>query len=64
MRIARIPVWQADCKSKLNQEEGMAKILCVLYDDPTTGYPPIYSRSDIPKITTYPDGQTAATETL
>jgi formate dehydrogenase len=40
------------------QEEVMAKILCVLYDDPTAGYPPVYSRSDIPKITTYPGGQT------
>jgi hypothetical protein len=30
----------------------MAKILCVFHDDPTTGYPPIYSRSDIPKIAT------------
>jgi formate dehydrogenase len=36
----------------------MAKVLCVLYDDPTTGYPPKYARSDIPRIVTYPDGQT------
>jgi formate dehydrogenase len=36
----------------------MAKVLCVLYDDPTTGYPPSYARSDIPTIVTYPGGQT------
>ena len=36
----------------------MAKILCVLYDDPTTGYPPQYARDAIPEIGSYPDGQT------
>lgn len=36
----------------------MAKIVCVLYDDPVTGYPKSYARDDIPKITKYPDGQT------
>lgn len=36
----------------------MAKILCVLYPDPTTGYPPTYARDDIPLIKTYPSGQT------
>src|SRR5580698_2970275 len=36
----------------------MAKVLCVLYDDPTSGYPPKYARNDIPKIEKYPDGQT------
>jgi formate dehydrogenase len=35
----------------------MAKVLCVLYDDPTSGYPPRYARNDIPKIEKYPDGQ-------
>lgn len=39
----------------------MAKIVCVLYDDPITGYPPKYARDDIPEITGYPDGQTAPT---
>ncbi|WP_441280733.1 NAD-dependent formate dehydrogenase [Tardiphaga sp. 862_B3_N1_1] len=34
------------------------KILCVLYPDPVTGYPPAYAREDIPVISTYPDGQT------
>ena len=27
----------------------MAKILCVLYDDPVDGYPKAYPRDDIPK---------------
>ena len=36
----------------------MAKILCVLYDDPVDGYPPKYARDDIPKIDHYPDGMT------
>lgn len=39
----------------------MAKVVCVLYDDPVTGYPKQYARDDIPKITKYPDGQTAPT---
>jgi len=36
----------------------MAKVLCVLYDDPVTGYPPEYARDEIPIIQRYPDGQT------
>src|SRR5215468_7555141 len=36
----------------------MAKILCVLYDDPKGGYPTSYPRDDLPKIERYPDGQT------
>ncbi len=39
----------------------MAKILCVLYDDPVTGYPPSYARKDIPEIGRYPNGQTVPT---
>lgn len=35
-----------------------AKVLCALYDDPVTGYPPRYARNDIPKLEKYPDGQT------
>ncbi|MDH0645392.1 NAD-dependent formate dehydrogenase [Pseudomonas sp. GD03858] len=35
----------------------MAKVLCVLYPDPVTGYPPRYARSTIPRIDTYADGQ-------
>ena len=39
----------------------MAKILCVLYQDPVSGYPPAYARDEIPKIGRYPDGQLAPT---
>ena len=39
----------------------MANILCVLYDDPVTGYPPSYARDGIPKIERYPDGQSVPT---
>jgi formate dehydrogenase len=37
----------------------MAKIVCVLYDDPATGYPTSYARAEIPAIEGYPGGQTA-----
>jgi formate dehydrogenase len=39
----------------------VAKVLCVLYDDPVDGYPPQYARDGIPKIERYYDGQTAPT---
>ena len=39
----------------------MAKVLCVLYDDPIDGYPPAYARDSIPEIAGYPDGQSAPT---
>jgi formate dehydrogenase len=39
----------------------MAKVLCVLYDDPVDGYPPEYARDSIPKIDHYPDGMTTPT---
>ena len=39
----------------------MAKVLCVLYDDPVSGYPPSYARDEIPKIERYHDGQTTPT---
>jgi len=35
----------------------MAKVLCVLYDDPVGGYPKSYARDDIPKLEHYPDSQ-------
>jgi formate dehydrogenase len=37
----------------------MAKVLCVLYPDPQTGYPPQYARDTIPVISGYANGQTA-----
>ena len=39
----------------------MAKILCVLYDDPVDGYPKTYARDGLPKLDRYPDGQTLPT---
>jgi formate dehydrogenase len=36
----------------------MAKVLCVLYDDPIDGYPPEYARDGLPKLGSYPGGQT------
>ena len=39
----------------------MANVVCVLYDDPVSGYPPSYARDDIPTIERYPDGQTTPT---
>jgi formate dehydrogenase len=36
----------------------MAKVLCVLYDDPIDGYPPKYARDDLPRLKNYPGGQT------
>jgi formate dehydrogenase len=39
----------------------MAKIVCVLYDDPVDGHPVTYARDDVPKIDRYSGGQTAPT---
>src|SRR5688500_14618342 len=39
----------------------MAKVLCVLYDDPVTGYPPEYARDGIPAIKQYHGGFTTPT---
>jgi formate dehydrogenase len=36
----------------------MAKIICVLYDDPIDGYPTSYARDDLSTIDHYPGGQT------
>ena len=39
----------------------MAKIVCVLYQDPVDGYPQSYPRDGLPALDTYPDGQTLPT---
>ena len=39
----------------------MAKVLCVLYDDPVEGYPSSYARDSLPVLTGYPGGQTLPT---
>ena len=36
----------------------MARVLCVLYDDPIDGYPTSYARDDIPTLQRYAGGQT------
>src|SRR5260370_38895274 len=41
-----------------SQEPAMAKVLCVLYDDPVGGYPAAYGRDQIPESEAYPGGQT------
>lgn len=38
-----------------------AKVVCALYPDPVSGYPPQYARASVPTITKYPDGQTTPT---
>lgn len=37
------------------------KVLAVLYDDPSDGYPPVYARDGVPEISGYPDGQSTPT---
>jgi formate dehydrogenase len=39
----------------------MSKVVCVLYDDPVSGYPPEYARESIPRVDVYPNGQTTPT---
>ncbi|MEW6123073.1 MAG: NAD-dependent formate dehydrogenase [Pseudomonadota bacterium] len=39
----------------------MAKVVCVLYDDPIDGMPKGYARDDLPRIDHYPGGQTLPT---
>ncbi|EKE10308.1 MAG: hypothetical protein ACD_16C00054G0004 [uncultured bacterium] len=39
----------------------MAKILCVLYEDPITGHPQSYPRDEIPNLKHYPDGMALPT---
>ena len=39
----------------------MAKVVCVLYDDPVDGYPKSYARDDVPALERYPDGQSLPT---
>jgi formate dehydrogenase len=39
----------------------MAKVLCVLYDDPVDGYPRTYPRDGLPHLASYPDGQSLPT---
>ncbi|MBL7481353.1 NAD-dependent formate dehydrogenase [Legionella bononiensis] len=38
-------------------------IVCVLYDDPESGFPPEYARDSIPQLSQYPDGQSMPSPT-
>lgn len=38
-----------------------AKVLCALYPDPTSGFPPKYARDALPTLDAYPDGMTLPT---
>jgi formate dehydrogenase len=42
----------------MSAEKPMAKVLCVLYDDPVSGHPESYARDGIPKVEHYFGGQT------
>jgi formate dehydrogenase len=42
----------------------MTKVLCVLYPDSVSGYPPKYARDDIPTLDHYPDGHRGGTALL
>jgi formate dehydrogenase len=39
----------------------MAKVVCVLYDDPVDGYPTSFARDGLPHLDGYPDGQSLPT---
>jgi formate dehydrogenase len=39
----------------------MAKVVCVLYDDPVDGYPESFPRDGLPHLDGYPDGQSLPT---
>jgi formate dehydrogenase len=41
----------------------MSKVLCVLYDDPVDGYPTTYPRDGLPRLDTYPGGQSLPSPT-
>jgi formate dehydrogenase len=41
----------------------VARVVCVLYEDPTGGHPLVYARDGIPRVELYPDGQTIPSPT-
>src|SRR6266545_7973047 len=55
------PVARTAKSSSIGKNSPIATVLCVLYDDPVSGYPPSYARDDVPKIERYPGGQAAPT---
>jgi formate dehydrogenase len=51
----------AACRDPQAEERAMAKIVCVLYDDPIDGHPAAYARDQLPRLDRYPDGQALPT---
>lgn len=47
--------------NQIEMVNDMAKIVCILYEDPVMGYPSSYARDDCPQPDRYPDGQTLPT---
>src|SRR2546421_2386723 len=47
-----------DQTSRASEDDKVANVLCVLYDDPVDGFPTSYPRDDLPRLSGYPDGQT------
>lgn len=45
-------------RHSVSWETEVAKVVCVLYEDPVDGYPKGYPRDEIPRIESYPGGQT------
>jgi formate dehydrogenase len=43
------------------KDPAMAKVVCVLYDDPVDGYPDTYPRDGLPHLDGYPGGQSLPT---
>src|SRR6202042_1077153 len=50
-----------DCGFDPSGRIRVAKVICVLYDDPVDGYPKSYPRDGLPKIDHYPGGRTLPT---
>jgi formate dehydrogenase len=60
--LARRDLSQTSRASFHSSRRSTDKVICVLYPDPETGYPPEYARSSsIPSVKHYPDGMTTPT---
>src|SRR6185437_15551291 len=52
---------RSPCCLQQKGQRDMAKVVCVLYDDPVDGYPTTYPRDTLPRLAHYPGGQTLPT---
>jgi hypothetical protein len=59
--VSRRPCREGSKGRHLARREGMATIICVLYDDPRDGYPTSYARAELPAVERYYDGTTTPT---